>query len=227
LAKTIRGLLIDDDEERAPQIIEVLSKSCCGITLDHLKDLKNLPQVIYNNSYDCIIALDKTMEKTELMHKFIEFIVLPAIPFKASTFRSGRQNCPPGETLTEEKDALYQSLAEEVHQILRPRPQHRPFTVNLPEAPKVVVRGNHIYIIDEEGNEELWGEELSENIYEIAQKMELQLKLFHWIRYEIMRFLSELTSLIKHVGVPDEYVSDLVFEGYRSLLFQFKDLENV
>jgi len=97
--------------------------------------------------------------------------------------------------------------------------------LNLPDTPRVIVDGNKLFIIDENGSD-FWGYESEDQILEIAQEVESELKTIQWVSNEIERFISELSELLKYSDVPGRDISDIVYEGYRSLFVKFKKLRD-
>jgi len=95
----------------------------------------------------------------------------------------------------------------------------------LPDTPKVVVRGKELFIVKEDGSEEFWGSEGDENIEEIAFRMEMELRAVKWVKRELERVISDLTEIMSYTGVPHDQIPNIVFEGYRSLLFCFKKID--
>lgn len=95
----------------------------------------------------------------------------------------------------------------------------------LPDAPKVKVNGDQLIIEYEDGSRETWGPEISDNIKETASQMEMELRALNWIKTELQSVLSDLTELLRCLGIPEQNISYIVFEGYRSLLFSFKRID--
>ncbi|MFH1179764.1 MAG: hypothetical protein V1710_05340 [Candidatus Bathyarchaeota archaeon] len=98
-------------------------------------------------------------------------------------------------------------------------------TLTLPMNPSVIVRDNKLFIVGEDGSEELWGNEDEETIEEIAYNMELELKAIQWVRLELGRFIGELTEVMKHSDIPRNDISDIIYEGYRPLLIRFQKMD--
>ena len=107
-----------------------------------------------------------------------------------------------------------------------PRPKNRETSYGaLPDTPKVIVRGKELFIIKEDGSEEFWGSEADENIEEIAFQMEMELRSLKWVKHELERVLSDLTEIMNFTDVSPDQIPNIVFEGYRSLLFCFKRID--
>lgn len=107
-----------------------------------------------------------------------------------------------------------------------PRSKHRETSYgSLPDTPKVIVRGKELFIVNEDGSEEFWGSEADENIEEIASQMEMELRAVKWVKRELERVISDLTEIMRYTDVPHDQIPNIVFEGYRSLLFCFKKID--
>ena len=96
---------------------------------------------------------------------------------------------------------------------------------SLPNTPKVIVKGKDLFIVNEDGSEEFWGSEADENIDEIASQMELELRAVKWVKCELEKVIGDLTEIMRYSDVPYDQVPNIVFEGYRSLLFSFKKID--
>lgn len=96
-----------------------------------------------------------------------------------------------------------------------------------PDTPKVVVRGEELFIINEDGLEEFWGSETNDNIEETASQMEMELRAVKWIKRALEIVISDLTEILMHNDVPHDQIPYIVFEGYRSLLFSFKKIDEI
>ena len=107
-----------------------------------------------------------------------------------------------------------------------PRSNHRETSYDsLPDTPKVIVRGKELFIVNEDGSEKFWGSEADENIEEIASQMEMELRAVKWVKRELERVISDLTEIMRYTDVPHDQIPNIVFEGYRSLLFCFKRID--
>ncbi len=96
-----------------------------------------------------------------------------------------------------------------------------------PDTPKVVVRGEELFIVNEDGSEEFWGSEMNDNIEEIASQMEMELRAVKWIKRALERVISDLTEILMYNDVPHDQIQYIVFEGYRSLLFSFIKIDEL
>lgn len=222
MGKIIRLLAIDDNAERISSISERISKQDPEIKVEYPQDFKSLIQLIETNSYDFIIAPQEIsrLNETELLQRISTIIRLPILKYPIETRLPDQVPKPDKESPT------YEELAERIKQTITTRPNHRKITLSpLPDTPKVIVKGEDIFIIHEDGTEEFWGLETEGNIEEIASQMELELRAVKWIKGEIEMFIGDLTEALKYTDVPQEEIPNIVFEGYRSLLFSFKKID--
>lgn len=230
MGETIRVLAIDDDERRARKIKTQLSEHNTDLEVEYSTDLKSFIQLIEANSFDCIISPHDTslLSKTELRYRIAQIISLPVIHYFVDSGlpASAEQHYESfDEILTEDDPLSYQLLADRIKQTIKLVPNQENETILLlPSTPKVIVRGTKLFIVDEHGHEEFWGCEPEDLAVEIGRQMEIELKTVNWVKEEIERFIYELTQLIKASDVPAETIPDIIFEGYRSLLFSFKKI---
>jgi len=222
MGKIIRLLAIDDNAERISSISERISKQDPEIKVEYPQDFKSLIQLIETNSYDFIIAPQEIsrLNETELLQRISTIIRLPILKYPIETRLPDQVPKPDKEFPT------YEELAERIKQTITIRPNHRKINLSpLPDTPKVIVKGEDIFIIHEDGTEDFWGLETEGNIEEIASQMELELRAVKWIKGEIEMFIGDLTEALKYTDVPQEEIPNIVFEGYRSLLFSFKKID--
>ncbi|MCJ7731902.1 hypothetical protein MUP51_06255 [Candidatus Bathyarchaeota archaeon] len=130
------------------------------------------------------------------------------------------------DNLLSEDAVSYDLLVKRIRRTINPVVKRgTPTTLKLPMTPRIIVRGNKLFIVGEDGSEELWGNEDEETIEEIAYNMELELKAIQWVRLELERFIGELTEVMKHSDIPRNDISDIIYEGYRSLLIRFQKMD--
>ena len=230
MGEIIRLLAIDDNAERISKIAEQISKQDPDLHIEYPLNLKSLIQLIETNSYDGIISpLEiSQLNRTELIQRLSNVINLPVINYLGDTR-------PPESTQqyddllrdkkTDEDTLPYRILAERIKQTLRTRKTHGKTTLlPFPDTPKVVVRGKGLYILYEDGSEEFWGLEIESDIEEIAAKMEMELRAVKWVKNEIVRVIGDLTEIMMYTDVPEQEIPYIIFDGYRSLLFCFKKI---
>ncbi|MCW4013609.1 MAG: hypothetical protein NWF07_11545 [Candidatus Bathyarchaeota archaeon] len=219
----VRILVLDDDIQRVEQLKEHLSKQDPDLKLDHTKDIVSFIHLVETNSYDCVLSSESNLlSKTELTSKIIELIRVPRITYLGDT-RLPESTQRNHETLKEQNSQSYQVLANRIRKTVSKKQNE---TSYLPEHPKVVVRGEEIFIVNDDGTETSWGTESIDEIHRIAENMDADLKSIQWVRDEIELCISEITTLLSHSGLPEEDIADLIFEGYRSVLVRFKRFDS-
>jgi hypothetical protein len=98
--------------------------------------------------------------------------------------------------------------------------------LELPFYPRVEVRGNAVIIIEEDGEEHLWGLEDDESIaVAIAGEIQLGLRAIKYVRTCLLKSLREAMEFLMLAGVPTEQLDDIIFEGYCSIHKWFVELE--
>lgn len=119
----------------------------------------------------------------------------------------------------------YKKMAKRIREIVE---SHRPPTgerpLRLPDSPSVSVRGEELYIVEEDGSEHLWGEE-GENAGDIARVMELELRAMYYVRDEMADLLTEISENLCQMDIPRSDIPDIIYEGYRKLQAWFKALD--
>ena len=123
----------------------------------------------------------------------------------------------------EQNSQSYIVLADRIRKIVSKKHNEAAY---LPDHPKVVVRGEEIFILNDDGTETNWGTESIDEIHRIAENMDAELKSIQWVRDEIESCISEITMMLSYSGLPEEVVADLIFEGYRSVLVKFKRFDS-
>ena len=211
MGEIIRLLAIDDNAERISRISRQITKQDPEITIDCPPDFITLIQLIKTNSYDCIITPQEINElEIEPNQTTNNIIKLPIIKYNEETSPSNSNNL----------------LAQRIKQTLDTKSNPgKVYLSPFPYTPKVLVNGQDIFILHENGSKEFWGSEIEGDIEEIASQMDLELRAVNWIKGEIERFIGDLTEALKYTDVPHEEIPNIVFEGYRSLLFSFKKID--
>lgn len=98
---------------------------------------------------------------------------------------------------------------------------------DLPVYPRVEVRGNAVIIIEEDGEEHLWGREDDESTaVAVAGEIQLGLRAIKYVRTCLLKSLREAMEFLTQAGVPTEQLDDIIFEGYCSIHKWFVELEN-
>ena len=98
----------------------------------------------------------------------------------------------------------------------------------LPEYPKVMVEGTEVIIHYENGEKEVWGYEPDRKIADkTAKEIELGLQSINFVSLELLKTLNELSEQLEALGIPPEFVSDYICEGYRKVLKWFNALNTI
>ena len=99
--------------------------------------------------------------------------------------------------------------------------------LELPFYPRVEVRGNAVIIIEEDGEEHLWGLEDDESTaVAVAGEIQLGLRAIKYVRTYLLKSLREVMEFLMQAGVPTEQLDDIIFEGYCSIHKWFVELED-
>ncbi len=88
----------------------------------------------------------------------------------------------------------------------------------LPPYPRVEARGNQVLIIQEDGGMSLWGIERSNYVARrAANDIQLSLRSINYVKKVLSQKLDQISTDLKAAGVPPEYVSQFIVEGYESI----------
>lgn len=95
------------------------------------------------------------------------------------------------------------------------RAEQEHLTMFISEYPKVAVRGKTIYILDENGGEEVWSIEKTEALAIASTKeVEMVLKALKYGKNYLSKALTELMYDLIEMGIPAEYRNDIIERGY-------------
>jgi len=211
-------------------MIHFISLQDPDIKIDNPSSINSLIHLVETNTYDCIIAPDKigVLNNLELTQKVAEIASTPILRYSSESSLYIPTESNPERSEGQKRDDVlsYSLLATRIRNTVKQGKRRGPvINLNLPELPYVKIKGNEIIIVKEGGSEEYWGNEPDETIHEIARLMELELKMIQWVRMELLRLIGEITETIKETEVPQSDISDIIYEGYRSLLTQFKKID--
>lgn len=88
----------------------------------------------------------------------------------------------------------------------------------LPIFPKVIARGEAVVIIEENGEERLWGFEADESAaIAVADEIQLGLRAINYVKTSLLSSLREALEYLADTGIPAEHLDDIVYEGYQSV----------
>lgn len=97
--------------------------------------------------------------------------------------------------------------------------------IQLPNFPKVEVRGTGIVIIEEGGREQIWGNEGDRTrALDIAGEMQVELRAIRYVRTCLAVYLSKLAEDLEGLDISKEHLDEIIFEGYRGLGKWFMEL---
>jgi len=223
MGNIIHVLVIDENEDRVNQLREHLSIHAPDIKIDHTTDILSFIHLVETNSYNCILSSELDLvTKKELISNIVQLIKVPRLTYLGDT-RLPESTNRKHEELMEQNSQSYIVLADRIRKIVSKKHNE---TAYLPDHPKVVVRGEEIFILNDDGTETNWGTESIDEIHRIAENMDAELKSIQWVRDEIESCISEITMMLSYSGLPEEVVADLIFEGYRSVLVKFKRFDS-
>jgi hypothetical protein len=87
-----------------------------------------------------------------------------------------------------------------------------------PEYPRVEACGNRVMIIQEDGSSILWGIERSHSVAErAANDIQLWLRAVNYVKKAVFDKLNSLSDDLLETGIPEEYIGQLLLEGYASI----------
>ena len=90
--------------------------------------------------------------------------------------------------------------------------------IELPNNPRVEVRGTAIFIVKEDGIELFWGEEENELIAKtVAEQMQTELRAINYVKHKLAIAVNNLMDDLIELGVSTEHLDDIIFEGYSNL----------
>ena len=99
--------------------------------------------------------------------------------------------------------------------------------IQLPDYPKVEIRGTSIVIVEEDGSEELWGHETDRSAaLEAAEDIQEGLRALNYVKNSLVSYINTLMENLIELDVPREHLDDIIYEGYRSLQKWFIRLDD-
>jgi hypothetical protein len=226
----VRVLAIDGDEKRVRQLSRCLAEYDPGIKIEHPRNVESLIQLMETTSFDCIISPEDLsfLNRTELLQRLAEVLSLPVIRYLGESRLPESTRIDSSliqELLSRENMLSYRVLSRRIRLTVASTGEVGFAGLGLSDAPRVVVRGDRLFIVDADGSERLWGSESMDEIHDVARDMELELRAVRWVRLELERLIGELTEVVMCSGVQEDRVSDIIFEGYRSLLLLFMRMD--
>ncbi|MGD2142079.1 MAG: hypothetical protein PVH79_01210 [Candidatus Bathyarchaeota archaeon] len=87
-------------------------------------------------------------------------------------------------------------------------------TIELPEFPIALVRGTEVYIVNEDGQESLWGHEIDvDSAYEVAEEIQMELRAIKYVKNRLSEFLDRIAEELLVFGIPLEHLDKVIYEG--------------
>lgn len=88
----------------------------------------------------------------------------------------------------------------------------------LPYFPRAEALGNCVVIVREDGSVGFWGMEPSNGkAKRAAEDIQISISALSYVKKAIVEKLDELREELTGFGIPDEYASHFISEGYKSV----------
>jgi len=226
---SFKVLAVDDEPDHLYMMETYLREIAPEFKIDSVESPRAALEKIEKKNYDCVVLDHSMAEMTglELAKKIREISHVPIILYTgrgSEEIASKALESGVDDYIKKNPDpAHFKALA---NRIRRTVDKHRlqdlaesqffPDTkVKLPEYPKVEVRGNYIYIVHEDGKEELWGRENRKSTaLEAARDIELGLKAIKYGKDYLAKSLNDLMYDLMDQGIPVEYLDNIISQGY-------------
>ena len=225
-------LFVDDDPIQLELATQYIANIDPDLKITKVTTHREAFENIRKHAYDCIV-LDQSMPEgsgLELAKKIREISNTPIILYTghgSEELASMSKDYGVNDYLRKEPDpAHYDTLARRIrisaerHSLARlERSQFFPEeNLRLPDFPKVEVRGRSIFIVYEDGREELWGTESRRSIaLNTAREVELGLRAIKYGKDYLAKSMNELMYDLMELGVPVEYLDSIIEKGYKDL----------
>lgn len=233
-------LIIDDDTTQLEVMSEYLTDFDPELKISTATTHKEALLKISDETFDCLV-LDHSMPDgigLELAKKIRETSRVPIILYTghgSEELASSSRDYGVDDYLRKDPDPIhYETLAKRIRlsserhkleELARTQFFYEK-DFKLPEYPVVDVRGRSIYIIHEDGREELWGEENRRSqALKTAKEIELGLRAIKYGKDYLARSLNELMLDFMDLGIPVEYIDSIIEKGYSDLTDLLKKLE--
>lgn len=87
--------------------------------------------------------------------------------------------------------------------------------IRLPETPSVVARDRLIVIIYDDGSEQSWGEETSqEEAVRVAKELEIELRAIRYIQWHVHNFVHDMRQYLASQGISEDLLSSILVDGH-------------
>ena len=88
-------------------------------------------------------------------------------------------------------------------------------SIKLPSTPNVIVRGNQIIVVFENGNEVLWdNEESQETALRIAKELEVELRAVKYVQKQVHDFIIEMRKYLSSLEINDGLLDTILIDGH-------------
>ncbi len=238
--KIISVLTVDDEPDQLELMALYLEEYDPDIRIDPTSSPEETLQKLRGHAYDCVVADHSMpgMTGLELARRVKE---TNHVPFILYTGRGSEELA--SEAIGEGVDDYLRKQADPEHyRLLAQRIRravekfrldeaerdmiHRRRTL-LPAFPKVEVKGMDVIIISEDGSEEVWGAEPNESAARAAaQDIQLNLRAIAYSKQFLADSVNELMDSLMDIGIPIEYLDEVIYEGYRGLQRLLVELSN-
>jgi CheY-like chemotaxis protein len=227
---SLKVLLVDDELDQLELMKLYLDEYDPELKLDSATSPNEAIGKLKQNEYDCIVLDHSMPEMTglELAKKIRETNRIPIILYTArgsEELASKSFDYGIDAYLRKEPDPKhFETLAKRIRrsvekyrmeELARVSFYQNEKSIDLPEYPKVVVKGKAIYIVHEDGKEEFWGEEERRSVaLQAAKEIELGLKAIKYGKNFLADSLNELMYDLMDLGIPIEYLDNIIEKGY-------------
>jgi CheY-like chemotaxis protein len=229
---SLEVLAVDDDPIQLELMTQYLADIDPDLRITKAMTHSEAFERIRNYKYDCIV-LDQSMPEgtgLDLAKRIREISRTPIILYTgygSEELASKSRDYGVDDYLRKDSDpAHYETLVKRIRKSAErhsleemARSQFFPEEkLRLPEYPKVDVRGRSIYIVYEDGSEELWGMENRRSIaLNTAKELELGLRAIKYGKDYLTKSMNELMYDLMELGIPVEYVDSIIEKGYKDL----------
>jgi len=226
---SLKVLAVDDEPDHLYMMEMYLGEIAQDFKIESVESPRAALEKIRKKAYDCVV-LDYSMAEMpglELAKKIREISQVPIIPYTgrgSDDIASQALESSVDDYIKKNPDpSHFESLAIRIRRTVDKhklqdlaKAQFFPdVQVKLPEYPKVEVRGNYIYIVHEDGKEELWGRENRKSTaLEASRDIELGLKAIKYGKDYLAKSLNDLMYDLMDQGIPVEYLDNIISQGY-------------
>lgn len=232
MGEGIRVITLDDEPDQSELLKIYLEDYDSQIDVESYTSPVRLLQMLKERKYDCIVA-DHILPGTTGLELAQQIRKVSSVPIILYTGRGSQEIAAKAfsagidDYMRKEPDPRhFEVLAKRIRRIVEKHRNNPSDTLpRLPDYPKVETQDSKLYILEEDGQRMLWGDEYDPD-GKVAQQMELELKAIRYVRNELADFVTGLTENLFNVDIPLEGIPDIIYEGYLDLLKWFKRLDD-